>query len=223
MADKTFGDNLSKSRKKAGLSQEELAGRLSVTRQTISKWELDQSTPELALLAQISDIFGITTDYLIKDAPAEAASAAQDPSAKKPAARLALFIILLCIGGRAGFLFFFGGLFLGNQGEQADEADGGGDDAEEEDYVCVFPRKNTVIARSGATWQSVFPSRRVTSLCFRRGRRLPTVVPTDSRPLSWPPIGALPRNRLASSATGGASPVSLDPKGAVDIALFSKV
>ena len=39
---------------------------------------------------------------------------------------------------RAGFLFFFGGLFLGNQGEQADEADGGGDDAEEEDYVCVF-------------------------------------------------------------------------------------
>ena len=89
----TFGEKLQKLRKAQGLSQEELAGRLSVTRQTISKWELDQSTPELALLAQISDIFGITTDYLIKDAPAEAASAAQDPSAKKPAARLALFII----------------------------------------------------------------------------------------------------------------------------------
>ena len=44
--------------------------------------------------------------------------------------------------------------------------------------------------------------------CFRRGRRLPTIVPTDSRPLSWSPIGALPRNRLASSATGGASPIS---------------
>ena len=43
---------------------------------------------------------------------------------------------------------------------------------------------------------------------FRRGRRLPTVVPTDSRPLSCPPIGALPRNRLASSATGSASPIS---------------
>ena len=37
---------------------------------------------------------------------------------------------------------------------------------------------------------------------------LPTVVPADSRPLSWPPIGALPRNQLASSATGGASPIS---------------
>lgn len=94
----TFGEKLQKLRKAQGLSQEELAGRLSVTRQTISKWELDQSTPELALLAQISDIFGITTDYLIKDAPTEAASA-QTPAAKKPAARLALFIILLCIGG----------------------------------------------------------------------------------------------------------------------------
>ena len=48
--------------------------------------------------------------------------------------------------------------------------------------------------------------------CFRRGRRLPTVVPADSRPLSWPPIGALPRNRLASPATGGASPISPTPR-----------
>ena len=78
--------------------------------------------------------------------------------------------------------------------------------------VCTAPRKNTVIARSGATWQSVFPSRRVRSLCFRRRRRLPTVVPADSRPLSWPPIGALPRNRLASPATGGASPISPTPR-----------
>ena len=42
----------------------------------------------------------------------------------------------------------------------------------------------------------------------RAGALLPTVVPTDSRALSCPPIGALPRNRLASSATGGASPIS---------------
>ena len=44
---------------------------------------------------------------------------------------------------------------------------------------------------------------------FDRGHSLrPTVVPTDSRPLLWPPIGALPRNRLASSATGSASAIS---------------
>ena len=47
---------------------------------------------------------------------------------------------------------------------------------------------------------------------FHKGRRPPTVVPTDSRPLSWPPIGALPRNRLASSATGSASPISPMPR-----------
>ena len=41
---------------------------------------------------------------------------------------------------------------------------------------------------------------------------MPTVAPSDSRPLLWPPIGALPRNRLASSATGGASPVSPTPR-----------
>ena len=47
---------------------------------------------------------------------------------------------------------------------------------------------------------------------LRRGRRLPTVVPTDSRALSRPPIGALPRNRLASSATGSASAISPTPR-----------
>ena len=44
---------------------------------------------------------------------------------------------------------------------------------------------------------------------FDRGHWLrPTVVPADSRPLSWPPIGALPRNRLAYSAAGSASAIS---------------
>ena len=47
---------------------------------------------------------------------------------------------------------------------------------------------------------------------LRKGRRLPTVVPTDSRALSRPPIGALPRNRLASSATGSASAISPTPR-----------
>lgn len=48
------------------MSQEELAGMLAVTRQTISKWELSQSTPELEYIAKLSDIYEVTTDYLIK-------------------------------------------------------------------------------------------------------------------------------------------------------------
>ena len=52
---------------------------------------------------------------------------------------------------------------------------------------------------------------------------MPTVVPTDSRPLSWPPIGALPRNRLASSATGSASPISPTPRLLHSLKRFRRV
>lgn len=95
----SLGEKLQKLRKARNLSQEELAAELSVTRQTVSKWELDQSTPELSLLAQISDIFGVTTDYLIKgtaDGGGERIN--EEQPVKKPSARLALYIILLCLG-----------------------------------------------------------------------------------------------------------------------------
>ena len=62
----TFGQKLQQLRRARGMSQEDLAGQLSVTRQTISKWELDQSTPDLPYLAAISEFFGVSTDYLIK-------------------------------------------------------------------------------------------------------------------------------------------------------------
>lgn len=63
----TFGEKIQQLRKKGGLSQEGLAERIAVTRQTISKWELDQSTPDLEFISQLSDIFGVSTDYLIKE------------------------------------------------------------------------------------------------------------------------------------------------------------
>ena len=54
-------------RKRNGWSQEELAERLNVSRQSISKWESGQSVPELDKILQLSSIFGVTTDYLLKD------------------------------------------------------------------------------------------------------------------------------------------------------------
>jgi len=63
----TLGEKLQKLRKGKGLSQEALAEKLNVTRQTISKWELGQSTPDLSFLAQLSDFFHVSSDYLIKD------------------------------------------------------------------------------------------------------------------------------------------------------------
>lgn len=60
-----FNDNLNKYRKQKGLSQEELAFRLGVSRQSVSKWESGQSTPELERIIEIADLFGISLDELI--------------------------------------------------------------------------------------------------------------------------------------------------------------
>ena len=52
-------------RKKNGWSQEELAEKLNVSRQSISKWEGAQSVPAMDKILQMSDIFGVTTDFLL--------------------------------------------------------------------------------------------------------------------------------------------------------------
>ena len=57
---------IKEARIKKGMTQQELADSVYVTRQTISKWELDQSTPDLEFIVQLSELFGVTTDYLIK-------------------------------------------------------------------------------------------------------------------------------------------------------------
>lgn len=62
----TFGERIQFLRKQKRMSQEELGEKLEVTRQTISKWELDQSTPDLDYIISISEFFDVTTDYLIK-------------------------------------------------------------------------------------------------------------------------------------------------------------
>lgn len=62
-----FNEKLIELRKKQGLSQEELGYKLNVTRQTISKWELGQTTPEMDKLVDISKIFNISVDELINE------------------------------------------------------------------------------------------------------------------------------------------------------------
>ncbi|MGN1234368.1 MAG: helix-turn-helix domain-containing protein [Christensenellaceae bacterium] len=54
-------------RKKSGWSQEELADRLSVSRQAVSKWESGQSVPEVEKVIALSDLFHVSTDYLLRD------------------------------------------------------------------------------------------------------------------------------------------------------------
>lgn len=63
----TLGTKLQTLRKQAGLSQEALAEKLSVTRQTISKWELGQSEPDLKMVLRLSEIFQVSVESLIKE------------------------------------------------------------------------------------------------------------------------------------------------------------
>ena len=54
-------------RKKHGWSQEELANKLNVSRQAVSKWEGIQSIPDIPKILQLGELFGVTIDYLLKD------------------------------------------------------------------------------------------------------------------------------------------------------------
>ena len=62
-----LADKIIEERKRLGLSQEELAEKLSVSRQSISKWEGAQSIPDINRIIEMANIFGVTTDYLLKD------------------------------------------------------------------------------------------------------------------------------------------------------------
>lgn len=65
-----FSEKIYSLRTQAGMSQAFLAEKLQVSRQTVSKWELGTSYPEIDKLVAISDMFQVTTDYLLKDQPA---------------------------------------------------------------------------------------------------------------------------------------------------------
>nr|MCR4606983.1 helix-turn-helix domain-containing protein [Oscillospiraceae bacterium] len=62
-----LADKIIELRKKNGWSQEDLAEKLNVSRQSVSKWEGAQSVPDMARIVMMSDIFGVSTDYLLKD------------------------------------------------------------------------------------------------------------------------------------------------------------
>ncbi len=72
-----FADKLIGLRKRCGWSQEELADKLGVSRQSVSKWESALSVPELDRLLTMSKLFGVTTDYLLRDELEEESTAGE--------------------------------------------------------------------------------------------------------------------------------------------------
>ena len=63
----TFSEKLMELRRRSGMSQEQLADRLGVTRQSVSKWESGTAMPELVKLISLSELFDVSVDYLVKD------------------------------------------------------------------------------------------------------------------------------------------------------------
>lgn len=62
-----LGQKIAELRKKDHLSQEALAEKMNVSRQAVSKWESDQSIPDIEKIVDLSELFGVTTDYLLKN------------------------------------------------------------------------------------------------------------------------------------------------------------
>lgn len=62
-----IGNKIADARKAKNMTQEQLAELLSVTRQSISRWESDQSYPEMDKIIYLAEILGVSCDYLLKD------------------------------------------------------------------------------------------------------------------------------------------------------------
>lgn len=110
-----FNQNLIKLRKAKGLSQEQLGFELNVTRQTVSKWELGLTTPEMEKLTQIAKLFNLTVDDLLKNENVQESTSKEQEQNNKPREylnekkykknRKTLNIIAICI--------ILGGIILG--------------------------------------------------------------------------------------------------------------
>lgn len=70
----SIGQKLKEARKNAGLSQEQLAEKLCVSRQAITKWESDKGIPDVENLQNIGRLFGVSIDFLLDNGDAMSAS-----------------------------------------------------------------------------------------------------------------------------------------------------
>ena len=91
-----LSEKLYKLRKNSGLSQEQLAEQLNVSRQAISKWESGIATPESEKLITISNYFGVSVDYLLKDDEEDKAKVTDSTMEEKPKM---IAGIIICIAG----------------------------------------------------------------------------------------------------------------------------
>ena len=111
----TLGENIARLRNERRLSQGDLAERMNVSRQSVSKWETDSSIPDLDKLILLSDLFEISLDELVKNAPAgekapqAPALPAAPASGKPPETQRVIGFILLAVGLLSWLIFLLFG------------------------------------------------------------------------------------------------------------------
>ena len=89
-----IGERIQALRKARGLSQEELATQIGVSRQAVSKWEAGQSQPDLDKVLALSDFFGVTTDYLLRSQPQSEPAVPSPRSEKKNRLEPMVFMVI---------------------------------------------------------------------------------------------------------------------------------
>lgn len=98
-----FGDKLKKEREKRGWSQEYLAEKIYVSRQSVSKWETNKNYPSIEIIIHLSDLFNITIDELLRSDDKLTKKVIQDSKQKFSILSLLVKVII-------GILFSFGGV-----------------------------------------------------------------------------------------------------------------
>ncbi len=81
-----LGEKLQQLRRQSGLSQEQLAAQLTVSRQAVSKWELGETIPDTENVVQLSRLFGVSCDYLLREEVDERGAVLAPLDAPQPAA-----------------------------------------------------------------------------------------------------------------------------------------
>lgn len=104
----TLGERIRSLRMQKNLSQEELAEKLDVSRQSVSKWENDTATPDLDKLVKLSDLFEVTLDELVRgESPKQTPPVPQTENSRTPT-RVIVGIVLLAMA----FVSFWGGALM---------------------------------------------------------------------------------------------------------------
>ena len=93
-----FSEKLIKLRKEKGLSQEELGYKINVSRQAVSKWESNQSKPEIEKIKEISKFFNVSIDYLLNDTNIENAQNTEQKNLVRSATKKISIVFILILG-----------------------------------------------------------------------------------------------------------------------------